>query len=308
MAPQHRLLDVAGVLQLGEGGVVAVGLVEPFLRRQHGLVRVLDLLAGVGARPVARPAAGRGLEGEDRVLDLVEPVFRGLDLARRGRFGQRGLDAGQLVVDVGPLAGQVAGDEVGLAGIGLLVERVERLAQRFDVDEGRLDARHQLGALVEDVLAAGGPAGGGLLDGEEGVGGLGLGVLGGPQLVAGGLELAPQRRLVELGGLEVAQLVGGVVDHLRGGGPLLLDEGQLVVRVLHQGPALLQGARRVGAEDLQFGGALDQRLAVGQVRGHAADAGGGLVAAAHHVVLDLTRPAQGGVQLALDAVVFLDPT
>ena len=88
-----------------------------------------------------------------------------------------------LVVDLGPLAGQLAGDQVGLADLGLGVEGVERLAQRLDVDQGRLDAGDQLGPLVVDVLAAGGPAGGGLLDGLEGVGGLGLGVLGGPQLV-----------------------------------------------------------------------------------------------------------------------------
>ena len=100
----------------------------------------------------------------------------------------------------------------------------------------------------------------------------------------------------------------GVVDHLGGGGPLLLDERELVVGGLDLGPLLLERLGGVGRRRLELGGPLDQGLAVGQVGGHAAEPGGGLVAPADRRPPATRALPQGGGELAADALVFLDPT
>jgi hypothetical protein len=92
------------------------------------------------------------------------------------------------------------------------------------------------------VIAGGRSAGGGLFEGAEGVGGLGVRLLGVLQGVVGLFQLAAQRRLVELGGLEVAELAGGVVDHLAGGVTLLLDQRELAPCRLDVDPARVEGA------------------------------------------------------------------
>ena len=242
VAAQHRVLDLAGLVQPGQVLFVAAGLVDVLFRLEHGLVRGLDLVAGVGQQGVA---AVRGLEVGDRLLDLVEPALGRGHLVGRRRLGEGRLDALDLAVDLDPLAGEVAGHQVGLADARLVVEGRQRLADVPAVGHRRFDAGHQLGPLVEDVVAHAGPGRGGLLDGAHGVVGLGVRLLGVAEGVAGVLELAAQRGLVELGRLEVAELPSGVVDHLAGGVALLLDQHELAVGRLDVGAAGVEGAPRL---------------------------------------------------------------
>ena len=225
---QDGLLDVAGVLQLGQRVLVVAGAVEQLLGGEDGLVGLLDLLAGVGRPSPALPAGL--LELEDEVLELVEPLLRGLR-APPARAGSGSADSMRLSSSSTSVHSRARSRATRSGSPGSVSSSNSSSASRSGSTSTSGDSMRATSsaALVVHVLAAGGPAVGGLLDGLQGLVRLGLGVLGGPQLVAGGLELAAQRRLVQLGGLEVAQLVRGVVDHLGGRGPLLLDEGELVV-------------------------------------------------------------------------------
>ena len=189
----------------------------------------------------------------------------------------------------------------------LVVERRQRLAQLPAVDQRRLDAGDELGPLVEDVVTDAGPRRGGLLDAAHRVVGLGVGLLGVAQGVAGVLELAAQRGLVELGRLEVAELAGRVVDHLAGGVALLLDEDELAPRRLDVGAAGVEGAPCLLGRVGELAGPFEQAVAVLEVGVHAPGPGGGLVSAVGGDGLQLAGPPQAGGQLAADALVVFDP-
>jgi hypothetical protein len=283
---------------------VAARLVDVLLGLEHGLVGDVDLVAGAWVELDA--AVGR-LEIGDRLVDLGEaPLGRRQLVGRRG-IGQGRLDALELAVDLDPLTGELAGHQIGLAHPGVVVEVGQRVAQRATVDHRRLDARHELGPLVEDVVAGGGAGRGGLLDRTQYVAGLGVGQLGVLQGVVGHLELAAQRRFVELGGLEVAQLARRVVDHLPRGLALLLDEDELAARRLDVGAAGVEGAARLLGGVGELARALEQGVAVVEVGAHAPGPGGGLVAAVGGDRLQLAGAAELGGQLAAQALVVLDP-
>ena len=190
---------------------------------------------------------------------------------------------------------------------GLVVERRQRLAELPAVDQRRLDAGDQLGPLVEDVVTDAGPRRGGLLDAAHRVVGLGVGLLGVAQGVAGVLELAAQRGLVELGRLEVAELAGRVVDHLPGGVALLLDEDELAPRRLDVGAAGVEGAPCLLGRVGELAGPFEEAVAVLEVGVHAPGPGGRLVSAVGGDGLQLAGPPQAGGQFAADALVVFDP-
>ena len=171
----------------------------------------------------------------------------------------------------------------------------------------RLDPGDEVGAGEEDVVAGGGPVGGLLLDLAQDVAGLAVGLLGIAQAHAGPLELAAQRGLVQLGGLQLGELAAGVVDHLARGLALLVDERQLAPGGLDLGPAGVEGPAGLLGRVGELAGPLEQRVAVGEVGAHAAGAGGGLVAAVGGDGLQLAGPAQLGGQLAPHPLVDLDP-
>ena len=178
----------------------------------------LDLGAGSGHQPAL---ATGGLDLDDPPLDLVQPVLGDNELVG-GRWWRQGiLEAGQLPINLEPLPGELTRHQVGFTHFGVGVEVVERIAQWFGVDQGCFDPCDQIGPLVEHMVARGGARDGGLLDRPQGVRGLGLRLLRGGKLVAGLLELTAQRGLVELRGLQVQELLLGVVDHLSRGHALL---------------------------------------------------------------------------------------
>jgi hypothetical protein len=121
-----------------------------------------------------------------------------------------------------------------------------------------------------------------------------VGGLGGAQLVAGLLELAAQRVLVELGGAQLVELGLGGVDGPGGGVALLLHQGEAVAGVLHLGATVLEGALGLVRGLRELARLVQQRVAFGQVGGQAAGSRGGLVAAVGGDRLLLAGPAKFG--------------
>jgi hypothetical protein len=272
------------------GGVgVAAGLVERLLGVEHGLVGPFDVVAGGGVEP---GVAGGGLQLGDHPLDLGQLVLGGAQLVLRRRHRQGLLDAGQLVLDVEPLAGQVAGHGVDVAPLGLRVEVGEGLLDRLGVEQRGLHAGHQVGPLVGQLLAQGRPLVDAGLDHLEGAGHLVVGGLGRAQLVAGLLQLPAQRVLVELGRPQLLELRPGVVDGPLGGGPLVLDHREALAGSLQLGPAPVEEALGLIRGLRELAGVVEQTVALGQVGGEAAGPRRGLVAAVGDDRLLLPRPAK----------------